>query len=81
MANGCHLITLRLDTALMDDVGHGGVVSEVILPPRAPPGPAGAPCLELTNQVAVLDGADLDSMPAIHTTKKIHFRDDTCLSQ
>ena len=26
MANGCHLITLRLDTALIDDVGRGGVV-------------------------------------------------------
>ena len=30
MENGCHLVTLRLDTALIDDVGHGGVVGEVL---------------------------------------------------
>ena len=30
MANGCHLIILRLDTALIDDVGCGKVVGEVI---------------------------------------------------
>ena len=41
MANGCHLVTLRLDTARIDDVGHGGVVGEVVLPPCVPAGPAG----------------------------------------
>ena len=41
MANGCHLVTLRFDTALIDDVGHGGVVGEGVLPPRVPVGPAG----------------------------------------
>ena len=30
MANGCHLVTLRLDTALIDDVGRDGVVGEVV---------------------------------------------------
>ena len=30
VANGYHLITLRLDTALIDDVSRGGVVGEVI---------------------------------------------------
>ena len=39
MANGSHLVTLRLDTALIDDVGHAGVVGEVVLRLRAPPGP------------------------------------------
>ena len=43
MANDYLLGTLRLDTALMDDVGLGGVVGEVILPSQALPGPAGAP--------------------------------------
>ena len=41
MANGCHLVTLRLDTALIDDVGHGGVVGEVVCPPCVAAGPAG----------------------------------------
>ena len=31
--NSCHLIILRLDTALIDDVGRDGVVGEVVLPP------------------------------------------------
>ena len=43
MANGCHLITLRLDTALIDGVSRGGVVKEVIWPPQVPAGPAGTP--------------------------------------
>ena len=41
MANGCHLVTLRLDTALIDDVGCGGAVDEVVLPPRVPANPVG----------------------------------------
>ena len=41
MANGCDLVILRLDTALIDDVGLGGVVGEVVLPSRVPAGPAG----------------------------------------
>ena len=41
MANSCHLVTLRLDTALIDDVGRGGVVGEVVFPPCVPVGPAG----------------------------------------
>jgi hypothetical protein len=39
--NGCHLVTPRFDTALIDDVGRGGVVGEVVLPPCAPAGPVG----------------------------------------
>ena len=43
MANGCHLITLRLDTALIDDVGRGGVVGEVFLASTSP----GRPCRDV----------------------------------
>ena len=32
MVNGCHLITLRLDTALIDDVGRAWVVGGVVQP-------------------------------------------------
>ena len=41
MANGCHLVTLRLDTTLIGDVGRGGVVGEVVRPTRVPAGLAG----------------------------------------
>ena len=41
MENGCHLVTLRLDAAPIDDVGRGRMVGEVVLPLRAPAGPAG----------------------------------------
>lgn len=40
VANGCHLITVRLDTALIDDVSHGRVVGEAVHPPQVPAGPA-----------------------------------------
>ena len=30
VANGCHLVNLRLDTALIDNAGRGGVVREVV---------------------------------------------------
>ena len=43
MANGCYLVTLWLDTALIDNVGRGGVVGEVVLPPCVPIGPARTP--------------------------------------
>ena len=33
VANGFHLVTLRLDTALIDDVGRAGVVGEVVSSP------------------------------------------------
>ena len=38
---GCHLITLRLDTALIDDVGRTRVVGGVVQAPQAPAGAAG----------------------------------------
>ena len=41
--NGCHLIILRLDTSLIDDVGRGGVVGGVIWSPQVPAGPAETP--------------------------------------
>jgi hypothetical protein len=41
VVNGCHLVTPWFDTALIDDVGRGGVVGEVVLPPCALAGPAG----------------------------------------
>ena len=43
MVNGCHLITLRLDTALIDDVGRGGVVGEVVFASASP----GRPCRDV----------------------------------
>ena len=43
--NGCHLVTLQLDTALINDVGPGGVVGEVVSSPRVPAGPAMGPWL------------------------------------
>ena len=43
MANGCHLITLRLDIALIDDVGRGEVVDEVFLASVSP----GRPCRDV----------------------------------
>ena len=39
MPNGFHLVTLRLDTALIDDVGRGRVVGEVVRPSRVPVDP------------------------------------------
>ena len=45
VANGCHLITLRLDTALIDGVSRGGVGGEVFYPPQVPAGPAETPWL------------------------------------
>lgn len=41
--DGCHLVILRLDTVLIDDVGHGGVVGEVVLLSQVPVGPVGMP--------------------------------------
>ena len=41
MVNGCHLITLRLDTALIDDVGRTCVVGGVVQAPQALAGAAG----------------------------------------
>ena len=43
MVNGCHLVTSRLDTALINDVGRGGVVGEVVLLLCVLAGPAGTP--------------------------------------
>ena len=43
MAHGCHLITLQLGTALIDDVGRGGVVDEVFLVSVSP----GRPCRDV----------------------------------
>ena len=37
----CHLITLRLDTALIDDVGRTCMVGRVVQAPQAPAGAAG----------------------------------------
>ena len=37
------LITLQLDTTLIDDVGHGGVVDEVFLASVSP----GRPCQDI----------------------------------
>ena len=41
MVNGCHLVTLRLDTALIDDVGRTCAVGGVVQAPQAPTGAAG----------------------------------------
>ena len=51
MANGYHLVTLRLDSALIDDVGRGGMVGEVVLPPWVLSGPAGTPWLSASKCV------------------------------
>ena len=45
MANCSHLITSWLDTALIDDMGCGGVVGEVVIPSLALAGPVGEPWL------------------------------------
>ena len=54
MTNGCHLVTLQLDTALIDDVGRGGVVGEVVLPSQVRAGPAGMPWMSSSGGGPVL---------------------------
>ena len=39
VTNGCHLVTLRLDTALNHDVGHAGVVDQVFIAFMSPSKP------------------------------------------
>ena len=41
VVNACHLITLRLDTVLIDDMGCPCAVGGVVQAPRAPAGAAG----------------------------------------
>ena len=79
VANGRHLITLRLDTVLINDMSRDGVVGEAVWPPQVPTGLAGMPWVPSCRGgliEGVLDYGVLGE-PAYVTWARLMGREDT----